>query len=326
MRRELGRQLAMRRTAAGLVQRELGRLVGYSRSAIANAETGATVACRRLWQGADAALGTGELFTRGHDRVQARICAEAQARAEMLVSALDPGGQLGDGGLATVTASRALQAYRDRGWLVDRDAGGRLWLVTGTVIDALEVPQLAGLVAVGWWLYTRGVPDPIRGLPALPDPAGAAGGDQHRYPLLLPGPLRRVPVDQPQHRDGQKSGRGRAPLARPRRTRARAAVAAPRRGAGPLGARPLARRPAGLPDGLTAPISPGHRHHRRRHRADPAQRDPRHARQFPMITGGWPGWPGWPGWSDGDERVHELPARPRPRVPVPPGAERLHQD
>jgi hypothetical protein len=169
MRRELGRQLAVQRKAAGLVQRELGRMAGYSRTAIANAETGAAVTSRRLWQGADQALGTGDLFTRGHDRIQAHMCAEAQARAEKLVSAAGRG----DGGLATVTARRAPQAYQDRGWPVHHRLGGRLWLVTGTVIDALEVPQLAGMVAVGWWLYTRGVPDPIRGLPALPDPAGA---------------------------------------------------------------------------------------------------------------------------------------------------------
>ena len=64
MRRELGRQLAIQRKAVGLVQRELGTLVGYSRIAIANAETGAAVTSRRLWQGADAALGTGDLFAR----------------------------------------------------------------------------------------------------------------------------------------------------------------------------------------------------------------------------------------------------------------------
>jgi hypothetical protein len=82
----------------------------------------------------------------------------------------------GDGGLAPVPpgqAGQAGQAYRDRGWPIDYAPGGRVWLLTGTVIDALEVPQLAGMVAAGWWLYTRGVPDPIRGLPALPDPAGA---------------------------------------------------------------------------------------------------------------------------------------------------------
>jgi DNA-binding XRE family transcriptional regulator len=40
MRRDLGCQLAARRKAAGYLQRELATLVGYSRTAIANAETG----------------------------------------------------------------------------------------------------------------------------------------------------------------------------------------------------------------------------------------------------------------------------------------------
>ena len=172
MRRELGRQLAARRVAAGYAQRELGALVGYSRTAIANAETGGTATGRRLWEAADAVLGTGELFARGHDRIRAQVAAEAQVRAQRLVPAQDPQ-QLGDGGLASLAPSQAHQAYRDRGWPVDQDPDGRLWLVTGTMIDALEVPHLAGMVAMGWWLYTRGVPDPIRGLPALPDPASA---------------------------------------------------------------------------------------------------------------------------------------------------------
>jgi hypothetical protein len=41
------------------------------------------------------------------------------------------------------------------------------------MVDVLEVPHQAGMVAMGWWLYTRGVPDEIRGLPALPDPVQA---------------------------------------------------------------------------------------------------------------------------------------------------------
>src|SRR5215469_1887011 len=35
---------------------------------------------------------------------------------------------------------------------------------------------------------------------------------------------------------------------------------------------------------------------------------------------------GRPACSHRDERVHELPARARPGIPVPPRAERLHQD
>jgi hypothetical protein len=72
-----------------------------------------------------------------------------------------------------VTAGQARRACLDRGWPVDEGPSGRLWLVTGTVVDALEVPRLAGVVAMNWWLYTRGVPGQIRGLPALPDPAAA---------------------------------------------------------------------------------------------------------------------------------------------------------
>lgn len=173
-RRELGRQLAARRKAAGYVQRELGRLVGYSRTAIANAEIGSTSFGRQLWERADQVLGTGELFARGYDRIQAQKAAESRAGVQRLAYA---GGYQETNhavdNLESPTLSRARQAYLQRGWPVEEDTTGRLQLLTGTVIDVLEVPRQAGLVAMGWWLYTRGVPDEIRGLPALPDPADA---------------------------------------------------------------------------------------------------------------------------------------------------------
>jgi hypothetical protein len=169
MRRELGHQLAARRRAAGYVQRELGVLVGYSRTAIANAETGSARLGRELWQRADRVLRTGELFARGYDRIQAQAAAESRGSAARPV----PEGEERDDGLESLTVSQARQAYLDRGWPAEEGSGGRLWLVTGTVIDALEVPHQAGIVAMSWWLYTRGVPDEIRGLPALPDPAAA---------------------------------------------------------------------------------------------------------------------------------------------------------
>jgi transcriptional regulator with XRE-family HTH domain len=168
MRRELGAQLAERRKAAGYLQRELGRLAGYSRSVIANAETGGAGVGRQLWEQADRVLGTGELFVRGYDRIAAQLAAQARAGGARQATAEGrpaPGDQWR-------TAGQALAAYRERGWPAEQD-GERVWLVTGTVIDVLEVPRQAGLVSVGWWLYTRGVPDEIRGLPALPDPAGA---------------------------------------------------------------------------------------------------------------------------------------------------------
>jgi len=169
MRRELGRQLAARRRAAGYVQRELGVLVGYSRTAIANAETGGARLGRQLWERADRVLRTGELFARGYDRIQAQAAAESRGSAGEPA----PAGEGRDHGLESVTVSQARQAYLDRGWPAEEDPNGRLWLVTGTVIDALEVPHQAGVVAMSWWLYTRGVPDEIRGLPALPDPTVA---------------------------------------------------------------------------------------------------------------------------------------------------------
>jgi hypothetical protein len=139
------------------LRRELGVLAGYSRTAIANAETGSAIAARQLWERADQALDTGELFARGYDRIQARRAAES--RAARLVPDVGP--------------AQAGRACAERGWPVQEDAGGRLRLVTGTEIDVLEVPRAAGLVAAGWWLFTQGVPDEIRGLrPRCPIPPG----------------------------------------------------------------------------------------------------------------------------------------------------------
>lgn len=174
MRRDLGRQLAAKRNEAGLMQRELGVLMGYSRTAIANAETAATRLGRPFWERADRALGTGETLARGYDRIQAQITAEAQAgdlrqmtagTSHQSASETQPPQPL--------TVELAMRGYQERGWPVVQGPGQELWLVTGTAIDALEVPRQAGMVAMGWWLYTRGVPDEIRGLPVLPDPAVA---------------------------------------------------------------------------------------------------------------------------------------------------------
>ncbi|MGH3449430.1 MAG: helix-turn-helix domain-containing protein [Haloechinothrix sp.] len=48
-RRALGRKLADRREAAGLIQAQLARLSGYSRSAVANTETGRSAQPRTAW-------------------------------------------------------------------------------------------------------------------------------------------------------------------------------------------------------------------------------------------------------------------------------------
>jgi len=178
MRRELGQQLGAHRRDAGYLQRELGNLLGYSRTAVGNAEAGSPGIGRNFWERADHVLGSGELFARGYARIQARVAAESRARMGLPVRGGVPSKregareQPGDG-LESLEVDTALRACLNRGWPVEKDASGRLWLVTGTAIDALEVPRQAGMLAVNWWLYTRGVPDEIRGLPALPDPAGA---------------------------------------------------------------------------------------------------------------------------------------------------------
>jgi transcriptional regulator with XRE-family HTH domain len=56
--RDLGARLAAMREAAGLTQASLARLVGYSRSTVANAEAGQGAA-RHFWEMCDDALGGG---------------------------------------------------------------------------------------------------------------------------------------------------------------------------------------------------------------------------------------------------------------------------
>jgi tetratricopeptide (TPR) repeat protein len=69
--RALGRQLAASRRAATLTQEQLAPLSGYSRSTIANTETGRQRVPRSFWENCDAVLGTGTALGRGHDEVTA---------------------------------------------------------------------------------------------------------------------------------------------------------------------------------------------------------------------------------------------------------------
>lgn len=66
---DLGRQLAASRQAAGISQHGLAGLAQYSRSTIANAETGRQRVPRRFWQSCDQALRTGTALARGYDEV-----------------------------------------------------------------------------------------------------------------------------------------------------------------------------------------------------------------------------------------------------------------
>jgi transcriptional regulator with XRE-family HTH domain len=67
----LGAELAAYRRAAGYTQARFAQLTGYSRSTVANVETGRQHVPRRFWECADAALRTGGTLATGHDELEA---------------------------------------------------------------------------------------------------------------------------------------------------------------------------------------------------------------------------------------------------------------
>jgi DNA-binding XRE family transcriptional regulator len=67
----LGRQLAASRRAAGLSQEQLAPLAGYSRSTVANVETGRQHVPRDFWKNCDDALKTAHALAHGFDEVEA---------------------------------------------------------------------------------------------------------------------------------------------------------------------------------------------------------------------------------------------------------------
>lgn len=69
-RRQLGRQLAACRRAAGYSQEQLAELVSYTRSSIANAETGRQNPPADFWKMCDDLLNTGGILAAGRDAVQ----------------------------------------------------------------------------------------------------------------------------------------------------------------------------------------------------------------------------------------------------------------
>jgi len=169
LRRDLGRRLAAARRAAGYTQQRLATATGYSRSTVSNAEIGHPDVARVFWIRCDEILRTGRAFELDFEQVRA---AERDAAGEpgAAAAAGEPaaGGRALSGGTA-----EALAGYRDLGWpAVGRD--DLVELVTGEVLDALELPRAAGLLAAALWLYSRGRPDDARRLPALPHHPGEA--------------------------------------------------------------------------------------------------------------------------------------------------------
>jgi hypothetical protein len=72
-RRALGRQLSAFRRAAGHTQANFAPLVGYSRSMVANVETGRENAPVGFWRSSDQILGTGGRLVAGYTEIEAAV-------------------------------------------------------------------------------------------------------------------------------------------------------------------------------------------------------------------------------------------------------------
>jgi Helix-turn-helix domain len=185
LRRELGRELKTLRKAAGLSQPQLAARTGYSRSTIATLEsTNGGAVARAFWEQSDAVFRTGDTLARRWDDIQQHVQA---ARALTATARHRPGPRRR--AIAGTTHLQALRTLRSAGaagadpdglpqarmacaqlgWPVVAD-GARSGLVTGTVIDALQIPRAVGQLAISWWLDTGGAADPVRRLPAMPRP------------------------------------------------------------------------------------------------------------------------------------------------------------
>jgi len=86
-RAELGAELAAYRRAAGYSQARLAQLTGYSRSTIANVETGRQHVPRNFWERADAALRTGGTLATACDELEAAARRDLRAAARRVSTA-----------------------------------------------------------------------------------------------------------------------------------------------------------------------------------------------------------------------------------------------
>ena len=179
LRRELGRQLADARKEAGYAQREFARRIHYARSTLSTVESGVQHAGRAFWEACDSVLGTGGLFAQGYDRLRDQQTTEREETHRTSQLSGQEAAGLAFQGLRAATLDEALPAYQALGWPVETD-GIAAELVTGTVLDALEVPRPAGILAATWWQRTGGGADPIRGLPAMPDPRRSLAAVVHK--------------------------------------------------------------------------------------------------------------------------------------------------
>ncbi len=83
-RRALGAELAAYREAAGYSQARLAELIAYSRSKVANVETGRQRMPRQFWENADNTLRPGGVLTAAQGELEAEVSRERQAAARDL--------------------------------------------------------------------------------------------------------------------------------------------------------------------------------------------------------------------------------------------------
>jgi len=165
LRRELGRDLAARRKAAGMLQEELADRIGHTRGSLSNAETGSRDKSRKFWQSCDNVLSTGTRYADSYDRIYAGHEPAPSPRAAAI-----PGLRLSAALKSGRDLAATLAEYRLLGWPLYAEPDRMLALPTGQVADAFEVPRQVGVIAARSWLETAGKEDLVRGLPALPSP------------------------------------------------------------------------------------------------------------------------------------------------------------
>jgi transcriptional regulator with XRE-family HTH domain len=177
LRHSLGRELAARRQAAGYTQSELAKLTGYARSTVSTVESGRQHVTREFWEYCDQALRTGGALVGAFRQMErAKAAEEAQRSTAMPTSAMD-------------NEPSTLADYNKIGWPA-QERDGRLELITGDELEALELDRPAAMLAVNWWLGTGGLPDEIRRLPALPAPSeslAVIAADEHFFFLVQGG-------------------------------------------------------------------------------------------------------------------------------------------
>ncbi len=154
----LGVELAAYRRAAGYTQAQFAQLTGYSRSTIANVETGRRHVSRDFWESADRILRTGGVLATGYDET------ETAARRQLRAAARD------------VSTSRQARTWQLRsGAAPDMSATGKA--------DADVAPARSTQISL--W--------PADQEPPRPPPTGTALVDLSMSPDALPACDRPVP-------------------------------------------------------------------------------------------------------------------------------------